>query len=107
MSSRTRGRGGRGECADRRPAACGDGVAEAPVVGPEVVAPARDAVRLVDDEAVYREPAELVEEPRRAEALRREVEETQLAARPLPAATRTEWLRLPGCGRRQPERRGR
>ncbi len=71
-------RGGGGECTDGRPAARRDGVAEAPVVGPEVVPPARDAVRLVDDEAVHRQPAELVEEARRSEALRGEVEEAKL-----------------------------
>src|ERR1019366_6588561 len=66
---------GRGEGADGGGSACCDGVAESPVVGPEVVPPARDAVRLVDDETIDGEPAEVVEEARRAEAFRGKVEE--------------------------------
>ena len=81
MSSRTRGRRGRRECADRRTAARGDRLAESAVVGPEVVTPARDAVRLVDHEAIDGQPAEAVEEPRCAETFGRQIQEAELARR--------------------------
>ena len=74
----------RREGADRRAAARRDGVAEAPVIGAEVVAPARDAVRLVDDEAIDRQPAEVVEEAGGAETLR--ARGTGIEARRPPAA---------------------
>ena len=45
------GCGGGGEGSDRRPAAGLQGAAQEAVVGAEVVAPARDAVGLIDDEA--------------------------------------------------------
>jgi hypothetical protein len=55
-------------------------VGEAEVVGAEVVAPLRDAVRLVDDEEPDPRAADLLEERRRREALRRDVEQAVLAA---------------------------
>ena len=97
MSARTRGVAVAVKAPTGGRAAGGDGIAETPVVGTEVVAPARDAVRLVDDETIDRQPAEAVEEARRAEAFRCEVEEAQLAGRRPLAATRhgsrpTTWL---------------
>ena len=53
--------------------------AEAEVVGPEVVAPLRHAVRLVDDEQARRAPRGSARGSRRAEALGRDVEQAQLA----------------------------
>ena len=79
MSARTRGVAVAVNAPTGRPAAGGDRLAEASVVGAEVVPPARDAVRLVDDEAIDRQPAEAVEKAGRADPLRREVEEAQLA----------------------------
>ena len=55
------------------------GIREAEVVGPEVVAPLRDAVRLVDDEQPDLRVAHRVQERRRGEALGRDVEQAQLA----------------------------
>jgi hypothetical protein len=54
-------------------------VGEAKVVGPEVVAPLGDAVRLVDDEQAQAHVAQRLEEPRRREALGRDVQQPQLA----------------------------
>ena len=72
---RRRGRR-RGE--DRaRPERAGD-VAEPQVVGPEVVAPLAHAVRLVDDEDPDRRLAQPVDESRRREPLRRDVEHRDL-----------------------------
>ena len=55
------------------------GVGEAEVVGPEVVPPLRDAVRLVDDEEPDLRRAHRLEERRRGEALGRDVQQPQLA----------------------------
>ena len=79
-------RGGRGRGEDRIGAEPAGGVAKAEVVGAEVVAPLRDAVRLVDDEAADRDLAQRLEEAGRGEALGRHVEQPQLAA---PARART------------------
>ena len=73
-----RGRRRRGD--DRLRAEPARGVGEPEVVGPEVVAPLRDAVRLVDDEQADPGRAQLLDEPRRGEALRRDVEQPQVAA---------------------------
>src|SRR5207249_4308861 len=70
---------GGGERTDGRAAARLDGLTDAPVVGPEIVPPARDAVRLVDDETTDVEPSQRVDEAGRADALGREVEEAQLS----------------------------
>ena len=59
-----------------RSAICG----QAQVVGPEVVPPLRDAVRLVDREQVDPPLRERVEEDGRGEALRRAVDDPRLAA---------------------------
>ena len=72
-------RRGRGRRDDRLRAEPARRVGEAEVVGPEVVAPLRDAVRLVDDEEADRHLAQRLEEPGRGEALRRDVEQPQLA----------------------------
>ena len=58
------------------------GVGEAEVVGPEVVPPLRDAVRLVDDEQPDPRLPDPLEEPGRGEALGRDVEQPQLAPTP-------------------------
>ncbi len=55
------------------------GVGEAEVVGAEVVAPLRDAVRLVDDEQAQPRLLDLLDEAGRGEALGRDVEQPQLA----------------------------
>ena len=69
--------------------------AEPEVVGPEVVAPLGDAVRLVDHEQARRDRGHPLEEPRRREALGRHVEQAQLARR------RARWivaaLAAPSC----------
>ena len=57
------------------------GVGEPEVVGPEVVAPLRDAVRLVDDEQADFTSRDRLEERRRREPLGRDVEQPQLASR--------------------------
>src|SRR6202035_3788881 len=96
-----RGRG-RGEGADRRSTARRDRVAEPPVVRAEVVAPARDAVRLVDDEAIDRQLPEVVEEAWGAETLGREVQEAKLAIRGSSqrcGAGRRADLTVHACGR--------
>ncbi len=72
-----RRRGRRGD--DRLCAEPARGVRQAEVVGPEVVPPLRDAVRLVDDEEADRHLAQRLEEAGRGEALRRDVEQPQLA----------------------------
>ena len=73
-----RGRGrGRGE--DRARAERPGDLAEAQVVGPEVVAPLAHAVGLVDDEDPDRRLAQAVDEARRREALRGDVEHRHLA----------------------------
>ena len=68
---------------ERAPSARGD-VAEAEVVGPEVVAPLADAVRLVDDEQPDVRLAQPLDEPRGAEALRRHVEHLRAAVERAP-----------------------
>ena len=55
------------------------GVGEAEVVGAEVVPPLRDAVRLVHHEQAHPHPGHRLEEPGRREALRRHVQQAQLA----------------------------
>ena len=57
-------------------------VGEPEVVGPEVVAPLRDAVRLVDHEQPDLRAAQALEEAGRGEALGRDVEQPHVAARP-------------------------
>ena len=79
MSARDLRRRGRGRRDDRLRAEPARGVGEAEVVGTEVVAPLRDAVRLVDDEQPDRHLAQRLEEARRGEALGRDVEQPQLA----------------------------
>ena len=56
-------------------------VRETEVVGAEVVAPLRDAVRLVDDEQPDPRALHRLEERRRGEALGRDVQQAQLAGR--------------------------
>ena len=56
-------------------------LADAPVLGPEVVAPVADAVRLVHHQAGEAEPAELGEEARLHQALRRHEQQLHRAAR--------------------------
>ena len=72
-----RGRRGRGD--DRLGLQPARGVGEAEVVRPEVVAPLRDAVRLVDDEQPDLRGLHRLQERRRGEALGRDVEQAQLA----------------------------
>ena len=74
---RGRGRRGEGEHALGPELACPDGELE--VVGPEVVAPLRDAVRLVDGEEGDLRGLELGEEALVVEALRGDVEQSQTA----------------------------
>ena len=69
--------GGRGD--ERLRAQPARRVGEAEVVGAEVVAPLRDAVRLVDDEQPDAGRAQRLGEARRGEALRRDVEQAHLA----------------------------
>ena len=57
------------------------GVGEAEVVGPEVVPPLRDAVRLVDHEQADAHLAHALEEAGRGEALGRHVEQAQVTRR--------------------------
>jgi hypothetical protein len=73
------GRGGRGH--DAGGAELAGGVAEPEVVRAEVVAPLRHAVRLVDHEEADPRRGDPLEEPGRREALRRDVEQPQVAAR--------------------------
>ena len=74
-----RGRGGGRH--ERARAERPGGVREAEVVGPEVVAPLRDAVRLVDHEQPDARGAEALHEAARREALGRHVEQPQVARR--------------------------
>src|SRR5262249_41755799 len=67
------------ESGDGRPAAGGEGAPELAVLGPEVVPPRRDAVRLVDDEARHPKLSEPVQEAGPGEALRRHVEQAEAA----------------------------
>ena len=76
------GRGGRGEGRERRStrlpvcaSARAGRVSQKPVVGPEVVTPLRDAMRLVDDEPRDRHVAEDADEGIRREALGRASED--------------------------------
>ena len=86
MSSRTSGVavavnaaiGGRPAAAVAAPALARGG-AEPPVVGPEIVAPLRHAVRLVDDEPRDRQLAQQPPEMIGGESLGRDVEEPQLS----------------------------
>ncbi len=71
------GRGGQRQARHGREALVQD--LELEIVGPEVVAPLRDAVGLVDGEQSEAAPAEQVEESRRLQALRRHVDEVQAA----------------------------
>ena len=59
------------------------GVGEPEVVGPEVVPPLRDAVRLVDHEQADVGAAQALEEARRGEALGRDVEQPHVPGRRL------------------------
>ena len=72
-------RGGRRRGDDRLGLQPARRVGEAEVVGPEVVAPLRDAVRLVDDEQADLDVLHRLQERRRGEALGRDVEQAQLA----------------------------
>ncbi len=99
-------RGGGGQGDDRRrlsrPAQLRQALAEQPVVGAEVVAPLRDAVRLVDRDQAGRPSRQQLREPGHAQALRRDEEVVELAvdvqaahpARLLAAATGVDALRL-------------
>ena len=64
------------------------GVGEPEVVGPEVVAPLRDAVRLVDDEEPDLRLPDPLEEAGRGEALGRDVEQPRAPGRPRGRAPR-------------------
>ncbi len=75
---RRRGRGG-GD--DRLRAEPPRRIGEPEVVGPEVVAPLRDAVRLVDHEQPDPRVADALEEPGRREPLGSDVEQPQVTAR--------------------------
>jgi hypothetical protein len=80
------GRRGRGERDGRRVAEAAPDLPDPPVLGPEVVAPGRDAVRLVDGEQGEAARGGALGGDRRdeggvAEALGRDVEQAQLAAR--------------------------
>ena len=79
------GRGGRGEGRERRStrlpvcaSARAGRVSQKPVVGPEVVTPLRDAMRLVDDEPRDRHVAEDAHEGIRREALGRDIQQAQI-----------------------------
>ena len=71
-------RRGRRRREDRARAEVARRVGEAEVVGPEVVAPLGDAVRLVDDEQAHVRAAQPLGEARRREALGRDVEQPQV-----------------------------
>ena len=72
-------RGGRGRRDDRLRAEPARGIGEPEVVRPEVVAPLRDAVRLVDDEQPDPRLPDPLQEAGRGEALRRHVEQPRAA----------------------------
>ncbi len=72
-------RGGRGRGDDRPGAEPARGVGQAEVVGPEVVPPLRDAVRLVDDEQADPRLPDPLQEAGRREPLRRHVEQPRAA----------------------------
>ncbi len=93
--------GGRGEGDARHAGEALVQHGELQVLRPEVVAPLRDAVRLVDGEE--REPSALqeIEAPRRDEPLGRDVEQIELAA----TSARSTCLRLGRDQRRVEERR--
>ena len=73
-------RGGCRRSEDRIGAEPAGGVAEAEVVGAEVVTPLRNAVRLINDEAANLNLFERLKEAGRSEALGRHVKQPQLAA---------------------------
>ena len=79
LADARRGRGR--ERRDGRAATRGQRPVQLPVLGPEVVAPGRDAVRLVHDEAGDPELGQAVEEARPREALGGDVQEAQPAVR--------------------------
>ena len=79
---------------------CGQALAEHAVVGPEVVAPLRDAVRLVDRDERRLAPGEHLGEAGHAEPLGRDEQEVEPpvevgAAAPAATAARSrpEWMR--------------
>ena len=76
------GRGGGGERGGRH-AQLGAEPGKPPVVGPEIMAPLADAVRLVDDQAGRSDAAQRVAECAAAESLRRDVQQAQASGRQL------------------------
>ncbi len=102
------GRRRRGERRDGRPAraavpapARGRRLAQPAVVGPEVVAPFRDAMGFVDDEARDRHVAQHLHEMIRREPLRRDIEQAQLAR-----SGRPDRVRARIGGQHRVQRRG-
>jgi hypothetical protein len=95
------GRGGRGARQDARRLEALEQRADAQVVGTEVVAPLRDAVRLVDGDESDVAAGEHAHEDVRSKALRRAVDELVLAAQHLAFAL----VALLAIERRREERR--
>src|SRR5579859_5830281 len=94
-----RGRGGEGS--NRRAPACFDGASDQPIVRSEIVSPARDAVRLVDDEPIHFQLGETAGESRATETLGRDVEQLIFTAR-----SRGQSRMLLGRGERRVDERG-